>query len=263
MKRTPIILSIAGSDCSGGAGIQADIKTISALGGYAASVITAITVQNTCGVQGVYAIPAEIVRAQIEAVMDDLKPDAIKIGMVNDVQVVNAIANCLRKYSPRHTVYDPVMVSTSGRKLMHDAAIKLIKEELFPLVSLITPNLDEVAVLTGTKPSTIEEMQQAARQLSSLYGTSVLVKGGHLEGEEMCDILQSEENTYIYKEKKIASTNLHGTGCTLSSAIATYLSFDCPMDEAVAKAKQYISLAIEAGRDLQIGQGNGPLWHFH
>lgn len=263
MERHPIILSIAGSDCSGGAGIQADIKTISALGGYAASAITAVTVQNTCGVQGIQALPPEIVRAQIEAVMDDLKPDAVKIGMVNDWQVVTVIAECLRKYSPSYVVYDPVMVSTSGRKLMDDAAIEIIKKELFPLVSLITPNLDEVAVLTGTKPTTVEEMQQAACQLSTLYNTSVLVKGGHLEGEEMCDVLQCQGNTYLYKEKKIASTNLHGTGCTLSSSIATYLAWGNPLNEAVAKAKQYVSLAIEAGRELQIGRGNGPLWHFH
>lgn len=262
MKRYSVILSIAGSDCSGGAGIQADIKTISALGGYAASVVTAVTVQNTLGVQAVHAIPAEIVRGQIEAVMDDLVPDALKIGMVTDMLMVRVIADCLRKYRPRYVVYDPVMVSTSGRKLMDEAAIDEIKESLFPWVSLITPNLDEVEVLTGHKPSTLEEMQQAARQLSQRYATSVLVKGGHLLGEEMIDVLHSGEETYIYKEKKIESTNLHGTGCTLSSAIATHLAQGFSMNEAVAKSKRYVTLAIEAGKELEIGQGNGPLWHY-
>lgn len=262
MKPIPVILSVAGSDCSGGAGIQADIKTISALGGYAASVITAVTVQNTLGVQGVHAVPPEIVRAQIEAVMDDLHPDAVKIGMVNDVPTVRTIADCLRRYAPRHVVYDPVMVSTSGRKLMDDAVIEWMKEELFPLVSLITPNLDEVNVLTGSRPSTVEEMKQAAKLLAVRHGTSVLIKGGHLCGEEMIDVLQSGENAYIYKVKKIESRNLHGTGCTLSSSIATYLAQGDSMNEAVEKAKQYISHAIEDGKDLRIGRGNGPLWHF-
>ena len=262
MRSYPVVLSIAGSDCSGGAGIQADIKTISAVGGYAATVITAVTVQNTLGVQAVHIVPATIIRGQIEAVMDDLHPDALKIGMVSDGATVQLIADCLRKYHPRYVVYDPVMVSTSGRKLMDDTAIESIKNELFPLVSLITPNLDEVEVLTGKRPATIEEMQQAAQQLSARYDISVLVKGGHLSGEEMCDVLQSEGNTYIYKEKKIESRNLHGTGCTLSSSIATYLAQGFPVSEAVGKAKQYVSLAIARGKALEIGHGNGPLGHF-
>lgn len=262
MRGCPVILSIAGSDCSGGAGIQADIKTISAVGGYAASVITAVTVQNTLGVQAVHIVPAAIVRGQIEAVMDDLNPDALKIGMVSDASVVRVIADCLRKYHPRYVVYDPVMVSTSGRKLMDDAAIESIKKELFPLVTLITPNLDEVEVLTGARPATVEEMQQAAQQLSACYGVSVLVKGGHLSGREMCDVLQSEGSTYIYKEQKIESKNLHGTGCTLSSSIVTYLAQGFSMNKAVQKAKKYVSLAIARGKDIEIGHGNGPLGHF-
>lgn len=262
MKRYPVIFSIAGSDCSGGAGIQADIKTISALGGYAAAAITAVTVQNTMGVQAVHSVPAAIVRAQIEAVMDDLKPDAIKIGMINDEEIVRIIADCLRKYHPQHIVYDPVMVSTSGRKLMSDAAIEEIKKELFPLVSLITPNLDEVEVLTGRKVSTMEQMQCIALELSATYHTAVLVKGGHLQGEEMCDVLSNQGNTYIYKEQKIESCNLHGTGCTLSSSIATYLAQGYALNESVERAKRYISHAIDAAKDLKIGQGNGPLWHF-
>ena len=220
MERHPVILSIAGSDCSGGAGIQADIKTISALGGYAASVITAVTVQNTLGVHAVQSVLPEIVRGQIEAVMDDLRPVAIKIGMVSDIQIVRTIVDCLRKYIPEYIVYDPVMVSTSGRKLMSD--------------------------------ETMDE-----------YQTSVLIKGGHLEGDRMCDLLHTSESIFhIYEEKKIESNNLHGTGCTLSSAIATNLAKGYPLRESIQHAKSYITQAIIAGKDLHIGHGNGPLWHF-
>ena len=212
MERHPVILSIAGSDCSGGAGIQADIKTISALGGYAASAITAITVQNTLGVRAVQSISPDMVRGQIEAVMDDLQPVAIKIGMINDIQIVRVISDCLQKYSPAYVVYDPVMVSTSGKKLMTDEAIEEIKKELLPLVTLITPNIDEAKVLTGKSIHNIQD--------------------------------------------------LHGTGCTLSSAIATYLAKGYPMRESIQHAKTYITQAIIAGKELNIGHGNGPLWHF-
>lgn len=262
MKHYPVILSIAGSDCSGGAGIQADIKTISALGGYAASVITAVTVQNTMGVHAVHTVPVGIIRGQIEAVMEDLHPEVIKIGMVSDDETVRAIAGCLRKYPPKYIVYDPVMVSTSGRKLMSDNAIEIIKRELFPLVSLITPNLDEAEVLTGKTIITPEEMQQAAQELSTLYGTAVLIKGGHLQGEEMQDILYMDGNIFIYKGYKIESRNLHGTGCTLSSSIATYLALGYIMNEAVGKAKAYIGGAISAGKEVVAGRGNGALCHF-
>lgn len=262
MKNYPVVLTIAGSDCSGGAGIQADIKTISALGGYAASAITALTVQNTTGVHAVYPVPAEVVRGQIEAVMEDLHPRGVKIGMVDELITVRAIADCLRKYAPEHVVFDPVMVSSSGRKLMSDEAIRAIQKELFPLTTLITPNLDEVAVLTGQRPTGTEEMQHTARVLSELYETAVLIKGGHLEGDEMQDVLFENGNSYIYKEKKIVSRNLHGTGCTLSSAIATYLALGHNMKEAVYEAKTYVSKAIDAGKDVTAGQGNGPLCHF-
>ena len=262
MKHYPVVLSIAGSDCSGGAGIQADIKTISALGGYAASAITAVTVQNTVGVRAVHVVPAEIVCGQIEAVMEDLHPDAVKIGMVSEEETVRAIADCLRKFRPEHVVYDPVMVSTSGRKLMNDAAIEIIKKELFPLTTLLTPNLDEVEVLTGKKIVVLEDMQQVARELSAIYRTAVLIKGGHWPGDEMQDILCADGNLFIYKEKKIVSKNLHGTGCTLSSSIATYLALGYTMNEAVGKAKNYLSKAIDAGKEIVAGKGNGPLCHF-
>ncbi|WP_294479616.1 bifunctional hydroxymethylpyrimidine kinase/phosphomethylpyrimidine kinase [uncultured Bacteroides sp.] len=263
MEHHPVILSIAGSDCSGGAGIQADIKTISALGGYAATAITAITVQNTLGVSAVQPISPEIVRGQIEAVMEDLQPVAVKIGMVNDIQIVGVISDCLRKYAPKYVVYDPVMVSTSGRKLMTDEAVEEIKKKLLPLVTLITPNIDEAAVLTGKNIQNVQDMKMAARKLTDEFQTSILIKGGHLEGDKMCDLLHtSEMNYHIYEEEKIETTNLHGTGCTLSSAIATYLAKGYPMREAIQYAKVYITRAIMAGKDLHIGHGNGPLWHF-
>lgn len=263
MEQHPVILSIAGSDCSGGAGIQADIKTISALGGYAASAITAVTVQNTLGVRAVHALPPEIVCGQIEAVMEDLQPVSIKIGMVNDIQTVRVISDCLRKYSPEYVVYDPVMVSSSGRKLMSDEAINEIKKELLPFVTIITPNLDEAFVLTGKRIRTVQDMQYTAQKLTEEYQTNILIKGGHLEGDKMYDLLHTSDYTYhIYEEQKIESNNLHGTGCTLSSAIATLLTKGYPMREAIRNAKDYITQAILAGKDLQVGHGNGPLWHF-
>lgn len=263
MERHPVILSIAGSDCSGGAGIQADIKTISALGGYAASAITAVTVQNTLGVRAVQAMSPEIVRGQIEAVMEDLQPVAIKIGMVHDIQIVRVISDCLKKYRPEYVVYDPVMVSTSGRKLMTDETIEEIKKELLPLATLITPNIDEATVLTGKSIHNIREMQEAAEILTDNFHTGILIKGGHLEGDDMFDLLHTADSIYhIYKEKKIESNNLHGTGCTLSSAIATCLAKGYPMSESIQHAKNYITQAIIAGKDLHIGHGNGPLWHF-
>lgn len=263
MEDHPVILSIAGSDCSGGAGIQADIKTISALGGFATSAITAITVQNTLGVRAVQTLSSDIIYGQIEAVMEDLHPIAVKIGMINDMEAVRVIADCLRKYQPRYIVYDPVMVSTSGRKLMTEEAIEEIKKELLPLVTLITPNLDEASVLTHKEIHSKEDMQEAAYTLHKEYQTNVLIKGGHLTGDYVCDLLYTCDNTYyIYEEKKIESRNLHGTGCTLSSAIATYLSKGYSLQEAIRHAKTYITQAIIAGKDLNIGHGNGPLWHF-
>lgn len=268
----PIILSIAGSDCSGGAGIQADIKTISALGGYAASAITAITAQNTVGVQAVHPLPTDIIRAQIEAVMDDLQPDVLKIGMVHHAAIVHVIVECLLKYRPKFVVYDPVMISTSGRRLMNEETVQVIKEELFPLCTLITPNLIEASLLNGQTISTIAEMERVAQKISRRFGTSVLIKGGHLDSEDMCDILCCKPSVTatippsfvhtIYSNPKIESHNLHGTGCTLSSAIATFLAHGERLEEAVRKAKDYISTAINNAKNMQIGHGNGPLWHF-
>lgn len=263
MENHPIILSVAGSDSSGGAGIQADIKTISSLGGYASTAITAITVQNTLGVAAIHPVPSDIVRRQIEAVMDDLKPAAVKIGMIYDADMVQTVASCMQKYHPPHIVYDPVMVSTSGKRLMTEEAIEKIKKELLPLATLITPNLNEAEVLGGKKISSRQDMQDVARQLVCSYHTSVLIKGGHLFGDKAFDLLCTSDDTFIYEQVKIESRNLHGTGCTLSSAIATFLARGCSLQESVRQAKDYITRSILAAKELRIGHGNGPLWHFH
>lgn len=261
----PSVLSIAGSDCSGGAGIQADMKTISALGAYAATAITAITVQNTMGVRAIHPVPPAFVGGQIEAVMDDIRPDAIKIGMINDIEIVKVIAACLRKYAPRHVVFDPVMVSTSGHRLIENDAISILSQELMPLSTLITPNLSEAEVLTGHSLHTVEEMKVAAIELLKFGCKAVLLKGGHLEGGKMCDVLQiaGETTPHLFTSDKIESKNTHGTGCTLSSAIATYLALGHPLPQAVERAKEYVTAGIEAGKEVHIGAGHGPLNHFY
>lgn len=265
MKKYPCILSIAGSDCSGGAGIQADLKTISALGGYAATAITAITVQNTTGVRAIHAVPPLYVRGQIEVVMEDIRPEAVKIGMINDVEIVKVIADCLRRYRPRFVVFDPVMVSTSGHKLIEDSAISALTRELMPLSSLITPNLKEAEVLTGHPINKVEEMRAAAPELLKFGCEAVLLKGGHLEGGKMCDVLQmtGEDEPHLFVSDKIESKNTHGTGCTLSSAIATFLALGYDMPQAVERAKAYVTGGINAGKDVHIGEGHGPLNHFY
>lgn len=265
MKKYPCILSIAGSDCSGGAGIQADLKAISALGGYAATAITAITVQNTTGVRAIHAVPPVYVRGQIEVVMEDIRPDAVKIGMINEVEIVKVIASCLRRYQPRYVVFDPVMVSTSGHKLIEDDAIGALTRELMPLSSLITPNLSEAEVLTGHTINNVEEMKAAAPDLLKFGCGAVLLKGGHLEGGKMCDVLQiaGEDEPHLFVSDKIESKNTHGTGCTLSSAIATFLALGYDMPQAVERAKAYVTGGINAGKEVHIGEGHGPLNHFY
>lgn len=263
MKKYPTILSIAGSDSSGGAGIQADIKTISALGAYAATAITAITVQNTTGVSGIHPVPPFYVEGQIHAVIRDLKPEAIKIGMINDAEIALLIAKCIKEYKLKNVVFDPVMVSTSGSKLVNDSAIKVLINELIPVSTLITPNLSEVEVLIGKRCNDTEEMICAAKELLSLGSRSVLVKGGHLRSERMVDILQlnSQEEPLIFEAKYIDSKNVHGTGCTLSSAIATFLALGHTLPSAVQAAKEYVTGAIEAGKEVSTGKGSGPLNH--
>ena len=265
MKKYPSVLTIAGSDCSGGAGIQADMKTISALGAYAASAITAVTVQNTCGVTAIHPIPPTFVEGQIRAVLTDIKPNAVKIGMVNDTEIICTIASCLREFHPRYVVFDPVMVSSSGRRLMEDAAIEALVNELIPTTSLITPNLSEAEVLTGHSVRNVEEMKIAAKEILRYGCQAVLVKGGHLQGGEMIDVLQlnNREEPFLFSAHQIESKNTHGTGCTLSSAIATYLALGDPIEKAVEKAKEYLYKGLCAGKDIHIGEGHGPLNHFY
>jgi len=259
-----VVLTIAGSDSGGGAGIQADIKTISALGGFAASAITAVTAQNTLGVSGIHALPCSIVAEQIEAVLSDFSVKAVKIGMINQADLVEVIASAIKKYAIENVVLDPVMVATSGDVLMQNAAVEKLKKELFPLASVITPNLHEAGVLLNKKIASIEEMKIAAKELCAYGCQSALVKGGHLGNEAMTDILYiaKDDAFYSFTAKYIRTKNLHGTGCTLSSAIATFLAFGHSLTEAVQFAKEYITAAIEAGKDKKLGKGNNPVEHF-
>lgn len=259
----PVALTIAGSDSGGGAGIQADLKTFSSLGVYGASVITAITAQNTKGVRGIQAVSQEIVKGQIEAVFEDLRIDAVKIGMLHNKENVESVANAIDSYCPSRAILDPVMISTSGSKLMEDEAIESLISELFHRVTLITPNIDEAAFLSGMPIRNEQEMETAAQKLQAMGCRSVLMKGGHLGGQEMADILFAEgEAPLRLVAPAINTQNTHGTGCTLSAAIAAYMALGKKMSEAVQAAKRYITAALEAGADVQTGHGNGPLNHF-
>lgn len=264
------VLTIAGSDSGGGAGIQADIKTISALGCYAASVITAVTAQNTLGVQAVHPVPPEIVSAQIKAVLDDIGADAIKIGMLFSADTIHAVATTLNYTTP--VVLDPVMVSTSGHRLMEEDAIEALTTELFPLATLITPNIPEAEVLLGEK---ITDLSSAAKQLAERYKVSVLLKAGHqapysptplppYAQHQLTDILYNykEAHAYAYPHPRVDTRNTHGTGCTLSSAIASELAKGNKLSEAIGLATQYLERALESGKNQEIGHGFGPVDHF-
>ncbi len=269
----PRILSIAGSDSGGGAGIQADLKTCSALGCYGMTAITAITAQNTCGVQGIHAIPPEMLRQQIDAVVSDIGVDAVKIGMLHDPEVVHIVAQAIRQYRFKHIVLDPVMVATSGDALIARETIAVLVDELFPLVSVITPNLDEASLLLARPIQYVDELNTAAQDLQALGAPAVLLKGGHLaeqpngnsNGAQVTDVLlyaqDGEMRTQTYTNPRILSRNTHGTGCTLSSAIACYLALGESLPDAVAQARAYIVQAIEQGKNVHTGQGHGPLNH--
>lgn len=264
-KRTyPIVLSIAGSDSSGGAGIQADLKTFSALGVYGTTAITAITAQNTLGVHAQHPIPAEMVYNQIVAVLDDLHPSFVKIGMLSNPEIVMAVADALSKY-PLSIVLDPVMVSSSGHRLLSVEAQEVIKQKLLPMATLITPNLPEMEALTGFPLSTYKEKEKAARCLMNSGAKAILLKGGHEEGEVKTDILFSNSATGIqsamFTSETVATRNIHGTGCTLSSAITAFLARGLALEEAIVEAKKYISNAIQSGANIAIGHGFGPVNH--
>lgn len=264
-KSYPKVLSIAGSDSSGGAGIQADLKTFSALGVYGATAITAVTAQNTQGVISQFALSPEMVSDQIKAVIDDIEPSVVKIGMLSNSDIVKVVAECLRHY--RLTVIlDPVMVSSSGHRLLSIEAQELIKEHLLPLSTLVTPNIPEMAALTDMPLSSPEEKESAARYLLDIGAKAILVKGGHEEGRMKTDLLfyykEGEVELKSYTSETVSTKNIHGTGCTLSSAIAALMAKGVELNDAVAEAKRYVTQAIMAGSDVHIGYGFGPVNHF-
>lgn len=268
MKKYPRVLTIAGSDSGGGAGIQADIKSISATGSYAASAITAVTVQNTLGVEAVHPVPTEIISAQIDCVLSDIGADAIKIGMLHSAEVVLAVRDALLRNGARNIVLDPVMVATSGHRLIEESAIRVLTEELLPLARVITPNIPEAEILAGCRIASQEELPAVARALSAKASrnalVSVLMKAGHLSDEPLVDIFYNAEEDRIVElpSARINTPNTHGTGCTLSSALASYLAQGLPLDDAARAATSYIHGAIVSGADYSIGHGHGPVNHF-
>lgn len=255
------VLTIAGSDPSGGAGIQADIKTISALGGYAASAITALTVQNTVGVTDVMSVTPEIVAGQINAVITDIKPMAIKIGMVNDRDTIHSIAQSLKDYKG-NIIIDPVMVSTSGHRLMAADALTIFMEELLPIGTLLTPNIPEAEILSDMGISAQSDTDEAANRILSSGCKAVLIKGGHIEGDEKNDILYTHNTRKTYSSPTVETRNTHGTGCTLSAAIATFIARGYSIEDAITNAKAYVYNAIKEGAGMEIGSGHGPVKHF-
>ncbi len=254
------VLTIAGSDSSGGAGIQADLKTFSAHGTFGMSVITAVTAQNTQGVFAVQDITPEVIGKQIDAIFDDIAVDGVKIGMVSQVETIKIISEKLRQYKPKNVVVDPVMVSKSGFYLLNPEAEEVLIKELIPLAAIVTPNIPEAEVITGLSIKTIDEMKKAAELIYKMGPANVLVKGGHLE-DDSTDILFDGKEFYYFNAKRIATKNTHGTGCTLSSAIAANLAKGKSVFEAVKAAKEYINIAIE--HSLSIGKGVGPTNHFY
>lgn len=255
------VLTIAGSDSSGGAGIQADIKTITVQGMFAMSVITALTAQNTMGVFAVQEATAEFVSQQMECVFEDIRPDAVKIGMVSSIQIIEVIAKKLLEYDAKNIVLDPVMVATSGGKLMRDGAVDALVKNLIPIASLITPNIQEAEILADMKISDTKEMKIAAEKMAKLMDCDILIKGGHLE-ESSDDLLFTRKSEAIwFNAEKIDNANTHGTGCTLSSAIACGLADGLSMAESVRRAKDFVNGAI--GARLDIGHGRGPLNHMY
>ena len=259
------VLTIAGSDSGGGAGIQADLKTFSANGCYGMSVITALTAQNTVGVTGIHPVPVDFVRAQIEAVLSDIGADAVKIGMLFSPELIKCVAAELDRFQVKKIVLDPVMVATSGDKLLQDDAVQALKDHLIPLASIITPNLPEAEVLAGHAITSPDAVALAASELTGLGCPDILIKGGHLEDGDSDDLLYlgREKRKVFLPADRIDTTNTHGTGCTLSSAIAANMARGKGVEEAVRLAKEYITGAIAAGADYELGRGHGPVHHFY
>lgn len=263
------VLTIATSDSGGGAGIQADLKTFSAMGCYGMSALAALTAQNTLEVRGIHALPPDYVALQIDTVIEDLGVDAVKVGMLFNRGIIEAVADRLKAHNIDRVVLDPVMVAQSGAKLIEEDAIEALRQFLFPISTTITPNLPEAETLLGEQIEDRSQMEEAARSLLQFGAESVLLKGGHFKEEQSLDCLVLQEpndegkEVYWYEAKRIATKNTHGTGCTLSSAVAAGLARGETLPEAVKNAKEYITGAIEAGSRYQIGGGGGPLHHFY
>ena len=261
---TPVALTIAGSDSSGGAGIQADLKTFAACGVYGASAITALTAQNTSGVTGVFPVPAGFVTEQIDAVFEDLEVGAVKIGMVSQQDVIAAIAAAIARWTPKHVVLDPVMVATSGDRLLAPEAVEALRTVLIPVAGIITPNLPEAAALLDEPVAESEaEIEAQGRRLLALGCRSVLIKGGHGNGAQSIDYLVTRDTTLALPASRVATPNTHGTGCTLSSAIAAALAKGDDLARAVQFGKAYVTAAIGAADRFAVGHGHGPVHHFH
>jgi len=261
-QRYPRVLTIAGSDSGGGAGIQADLKTFSALGCFGMTAITALTAQNTTGVRAIHGVPPAMLRDQIDAVVQDIGVDAVKIGMLHSPEVVLTVARAVQDHHLPHVVFDPVMVATSGAKLITDEAVAVLVAELFPRATVITPNLDEAALLVGQPLHTRQDMLAAAQRLVTMGARAVLLKGGHLAGDSVADVLLQPGAEALWLEgPRIATANTHGTGCTLSSAVAAHLALGLNLADAVRSARVYVRGALEAGARVRTGQGSGPLNH--
>ncbi len=261
---TPVALTIAGSDSSGGAGIQADLKTFAALGVYGASAITALTAQNTKGVTGIHLVPADFLRAQIDAVFGDLAIGAVKIGMVAQLASIDAIVDALKRWSPKHVVLDPVMVATSGDRLLAADAVDALRTKLIPLACIITPNLPEAAALLD-QPVAADgaAIERQGQKLLALGCPAVLIKGGHGQGSESIDYLVRAGGSIALPAPRVATQNTHGTGCSLSSAIAAELAKGAELETAVRNAKAFVSAAIDSADRFTVGHGHGPIHHFH
>ena len=264
-KQYPTVLSIAGSDSGGGAGIQADLKAISACGGFGMTAITALTAQNTLGVHGIHPIPVPFVAHQIKVVLEDIGAQAIKIGMLHNSTIIKAIKKQLLHFKASNMVIDPVMVATSGDKLLEDEAIDTLRQQLLPMATVITPNIPEASLLLAQPIEKIADLPLAAEALSQLTQTSVLLKGGHLKDDHVLDVFFHYESgmAHSFIHPRIQTTNTHGTGCTLSSAIATYLARAFPLYEAIKEARNYLQLALLHGAEYKLGHGAGPVNHFY
>ncbi len=254
------VLTVAGSDSGGGAGIQADLKTFAALRVYGTSAVTAVTAQNTSRVTGVHSLPAEFVAKQVEAVVEDIGVDALKTGMLANPDIINAVAEVIRRYNLGPLVVDPVMVAQSGDVLVERAAIKALREELLPLAAIVTPNLDEATILADQEVKNLEDMKAAAQSIFSLGPDWVLVKGGHMEGNTVTDLLYDGSEFRYYTSSRLAASNTHGSGCTYAAAITAMLTRNPEVPEAVGLAREYLLAALAEG--INIGKGSGPLHHF-